>query len=57
VGSFLSWLDHLREEPTSVSFYTDRETRPTHPIADLTHERIKRQPVLGGLINEHERAA
>src|SRR5947209_8091610 len=28
VGSFLSWLDHLREEPTSVPFYTDRETRP-----------------------------
>src|SRR5436309_13450485 len=28
LGSFLSWLDHLREEPTSVPFYTDRETRP-----------------------------
>ncbi len=31
--------------------------RPDHPIADLTKERIKRQPVLGGLINEYERAA
>jgi hypothetical protein len=24
---------------------------------DLTHQRIKRRPVLGGLINEYERAA
>ncbi|KLL11210.1 integrase core domain-containing protein [Protofrankia coriariae] len=31
--------------------------RPDHPVADLTKERIKRQPVLGGLINEYERAA
>ncbi|MCK9878853.1 integrase core domain-containing protein [Frankia sp. Ag45/Mut15] len=31
--------------------------RPDHPIADLTQERIKRRPVLGGLINEYERAA
>ncbi|WP_405476291.1 integrase core domain-containing protein [Streptomyces sp. NBC_00009] len=29
--------------------------RPDHPTADLTHERIKRRPVLGGLINEYER--
>ncbi|SQD97606.1 Integrase catalytic region (fragment) [Parafrankia sp. Ea1.12] len=31
--------------------------RPDHPVADLTKERIKRRPVLGGLINEYERAA
>ncbi|ABW16345.1 Integrase catalytic region [Parafrankia sp. EAN1pec] len=31
--------------------------RPDHPVTDLTKERIKRQPVLGGLINEYERAA
>jgi putative transposase len=30
---------------------------PTHPVADLSYERIKRRPVLGGLINEYERAA
>ena len=27
------------------------------PLVDLTQERIKRRPVLGGLINEYERAA
>jgi putative transposase len=31
--------------------------QPTYPLADLTHERIKRHPVLSGLINEYERAA
>ncbi len=31
--------------------------RPDHPVADLTQERTKRKPVLGGLINEYERAA
>ncbi len=31
--------------------------RPDRPIADVTTERIKRRPVLGGLINEYERAA
>jgi hypothetical protein len=31
--------------------------RPGHPVADLSQERIKRRPVLGGLINEYERAA
>jgi transposase InsO family protein len=31
--------------------------RPDHPVADLSKERIKRRPVLGGLINEYERAA
>ena len=31
--------------------------RPDYPVADLTRERIRRRPVLGGLINEYERAA
>ena len=30
---------------------------PDHPVADLSQERIKRRPVLAGLINEYERAA
>ena len=34
-----------------------RPPQPTHPLADLSHERITRRPVLGGLINEYERAA
>jgi hypothetical protein len=31
--------------------------RPNYPIADLSHERIKRRPILGGLINEYVPAA
>jgi putative transposase len=31
--------------------------RPDHPVADLSRKRIKRRPILGGLINEYERAA
>jgi hypothetical protein len=34
-----------------------RPPRPDHPVADLSKVRIKRQPVLGGLISEYERAA
>ena len=34
-----------------------RPPRPDHPIADLSQKRIKRRPVLGGLLNEYERAA
>ncbi len=34
-----------------------RPPRPGHPIAGLSQERIKRRPVLGGLLNEYERAA
>jgi hypothetical protein len=31
--------------------------RPDHPTPNLNHERIKRRPVLGDLINEYEHAA
>ena len=34
-----------------------RPPRPDHPVADLSQKRIQRWPVLGGLINEYERAA
>jgi len=34
-----------------------RPPRPNYPIADLSQKRIKRWSVLGGLINEYERAA
>ncbi|MDT5306779.1 MAG: putative transposase [Mycobacterium sp.] len=34
-----------------------RPPQPTHPVADLSKNRIKRRPVLHGLINEYERAA
>ncbi len=30
---------------------------PDHPVADLSLVRVKRRPVLGGLLNEYERAA
>ena len=31
--------------------------RPDHLVADLSQERVKRRPVLGGLLNEYERTA
>ena len=31
--------------------------RPDHPVEDLSQKQIKRRPVLGGLLNEYERAA
>jgi putative transposase len=32
-------------------------SRSDRPVVDPAHEQIKRRPVLGGLINEYERAA
>jgi hypothetical protein len=34
-----------------------RPPRPDHPVAGPSRKRIQRRPVLGGLINEYERAA
>ena len=34
-----------------------RPPRPDHPAADLSQQRIKRRAILGGLLNEYERAA
>ena len=34
-----------------------RPPRPDHPVADLSQERIRRRPILGGLVSEYERAA
>ena len=34
-----------------------RPPRPDRPVADFSRQRIKRRPVLGGLLNEYERAA
>ena len=34
-----------------------RPPRPDHPVPEPVHGRIRRRPILGGLINEYERAA
>jgi transposase InsO family protein len=34
-----------------------RPPLPDHPVADPSKARIRRRPVLGGLINEYQRAA
>ena len=34
-----------------------RPPRPDHPVADISQKQIRRRPILGGLINEYERAA
>ncbi|MGO9218239.1 MAG: integrase core domain-containing protein [Streptosporangiaceae bacterium] len=57
---------HLRSVPVEYArhYYGPRPHRsralrppwPDRPIGDLSRHRIKRQPVLGGLINEYERA-
>ena len=40
--------------------HRSRQLRPPladHPAADLSQQRIKRRAILGGLLNEYERAA
>ncbi len=57
---------HLRTVLAHYSHYNGRRPhralqrvppRPDHPTPDRHHDRIRRRPVLGGLINEYERAA
>ena len=58
---------HLRTVPAGYQAHYNRRRpprsrqlrppRPDHPVADLSQQRIRRRPVLGGLINEYERAA
>jgi hypothetical protein len=43
--------------PESSSRPPSPPASPDHPVADLTQKQIKRRPVVGGLINEYERAA
>jgi hypothetical protein len=37
--------------------HRSRPLRSDESVADLSRERIKRRPVLGGLVNEYQRAA
>jgi hypothetical protein len=53
----LAWYethDNGRRPHRSRQF---RPPCPDHPVAGLSRERIQRRPILGGLINEYERAA
>jgi hypothetical protein len=34
-----------------------RAPRPTSPVPEPVHGRIRRRPILGGLLNEYESAA
>jgi putative transposase len=34
-----------------------RPPRPTSPLSAVVHARIRRRPILGGLVNEYETAA
>jgi len=43
--------------PPTAARPSRRPRRPDHPIADLSRQRIRRQPVLGGLIYEYGRDA
>jgi len=58
---------HLRSVLAEYSTHYNRQRphralrlhppRPDHPTPNLDHQRIRRRPILGGLINEYETAA
>ena len=45
------------QRPTPHRSRQLRPPVPDHPVADLSQVRVKRRPVLGGLLNDYERAA
>jgi hypothetical protein len=49
IGHYNGWRPHRSRQL--------QPPRSQRPVADLTAERIKRRPVLGGLISEYERVA
>src|ERR1019366_113223 len=55
-----TWRQFQRTQASTMlaaDFRQLRPPRPGHPVADLSRERIKRRPILGGLINEYQRTA
>jgi hypothetical protein len=51
------WLSRIKAPRVRHHRRQLRPPRPDHPVAELSQEQIKRLLVLGGLINEYERAA
>jgi hypothetical protein len=47
---------HASPQPDQTEPGATRDVIP-YRVADLSRKRIQRRPVLGGLINEYERAA
>jgi hypothetical protein len=57
VGFGLGAVFGLVQQPTTpIAAGSCTRPRPDQPAAQLSQRRIKRKPVLGGLINEYKRA-
>jgi hypothetical protein len=52
-----AWTAKDRDQNNGRRPHRSCQLRPDHPVADLSRKQIKRRPVLGGLVNEYERAA